>query len=786
MNKEQSMRHSRKRRAYLVLALVLIFSTSACITTTGQSSGEMKRDFQESYLYTSVKRFYPEGVPDDPSQIYPELDGKYLIPIEDELTELIQFISTAHKSKQSIISNTFKPLTKSDVEPIVQVRNTGRPDALSSPNGEITVDVRVLQGIFRGALLSPNLGKSMVGFLLGRSAKKPYDPERETAEQRKEIQEIVGIVNEVDSLQGNYSVASDLWDLSTSKSVVAEPWAKMMSIKVQSDDLQLAYAGAILFLVAHEYGHIVLGHHAEEEKLRADYPPDAHGENSLYCKRRRQFELDADAYAFLLMSPLFGDAPRFLTGRFKGQEGYEKYAKIEDLSTGETLELNTDDLIDEQIGVAYKNFFQYGYKLSGLSGAATCSYPSLDERIKALESFKDKLVDKYGSNYARKIHGAKTGLPAAIGKYQAALSVAERMARIDPLNVKWQEDLSINHEKIGDVQREYDDLSASLASYRASLSIEETLARTDGGNVNWQWNMATIHSKIGNVQVKQKDYPAALVSYRTSYALFNSLAQADQVNTDLQNNLSVSHIKIGDVQVAQGDFPAALVSYGASLSIRERLAQVDPVNTKWQPDLSAIHEKIGEAQLAQGETQAAHDDLPAALASYQASRTIFKRLTQTDVNNTDWQRSLAVSHNKIGEMLLEQKKFPAALASYQASHTIFERIARSNPGNIESQRDLAVSHSSIGEIQIAQGDLPAALASYQASHTLFESIARDYPANVESQRELILSNMILNKVTGNKAYAVKALDIAVGMQQHGILPTSDVWMIKELRRAAEQ
>jgi hypothetical protein len=44
-----------------------------------------------------------------------------------------------------------------------------------------------------------------------------------------------------------------------------------------------------------------------------------------------------------------------------------------------------------------------------------------------------------------------------------------------PGNAEWQRDLSISHERIGDVQRAQGDLPAAVASYRASYGISERL-----------------------------------------------------------------------------------------------------------------------------------------------------------------------------------------------------------------------------------------------------------------------------------------------------------------------
>jgi hypothetical protein len=407
MNREQSMRGSRKY-AYLVLSLVLICGTSGCITTYGQSSGDMKSELQKSYLYTSMKRFYPEGVPSDSAQIYPDLHGARLIPIEEEVRELTKFIKATHEAKRSTILKFLKPLSHDTVKPVIHVSNSGRPDAFSSPTGEITIDVRVLQAIFRGTLLYPDAMKSGMEFLLGQNINPPYDPERETTQQRNEIQGLADSVKEIDEMPGNFFLASDFWDVFirdgfTGESISKSPFSTALKVKAKYDNLQLVYAGAILFLVAHEYGHIVLGHYAEYKKLLEDYPPDSRDENSPYCSRRRQFELDADAYALLLMSPYVGEGPKLLTSGIGKQGGFERSLKVEQLGTGETLELNTDDLKEMQIGDGYKSFFQYGYELSGLPGAATCNYPSLAERSQLLESLSQKLLENADSKYKKKL-----------------------------------------------------------------------------------------------------------------------------------------------------------------------------------------------------------------------------------------------------------------------------------------------------------------------------------------------------------------------------------------------
>ena len=77
---------------------------------------------------------------------------------------------------------------------------------------------------------------------------------------------------------------------------------------------------------------------------------------------------------------------------------------------------------------------------------------------------------------------AQGDLAAALTRYQASLAISERLAQADPGNAGWQRDLSVSHDKIGDVQRAQGDLAAALTSYQASLAIRDRLAQADPGN----------------------------------------------------------------------------------------------------------------------------------------------------------------------------------------------------------------------------------------------------------------------------------------------------------------
>jgi tetratricopeptide (TPR) repeat protein len=219
------------------------------------------------------------------------------------------------------------------------------------------------------------------------------------------------------------------------------------------------------------------------------------------------------------------------------------------------------------------------------------------------------------------LHDTTGASNEALAAYRRSFDAAEHLARADPGNAGWQRDLSVSHERIGDVQRAQGDLAAAQLSFQAALAIRERLAQADPGNAGWQRDLSVSHDRIGDVQKAQGDLAAARLSFQASLAIRERLAQADPGNAGWQRDLSVSHSRIGDVQKAQGDLAAARLSFQASLAIRERLARADPGNAGWQRDLAISFGRLAMVDAGLG----AKDD---ALAGFRRGRDIIARLIE--------------------------------------------------------------------------------------------------------------------------------------------------------------
>lgn len=321
---------------------------------------------------------------------------------------------------------------------------------------------------------------------------------------------------------------------------------------------------------------------------------------------------------------------------------------------------------------------------------------------------------------------------AAQRDYDEAHRLAQRLIEVDPANSEWQRDLSVSHNKIGDILLAQGDGPGALAAYRKTEAIAEALVVRDPANTAWRRDLSVSHNKIGNVLLAQGDGPGALAAYRKSLAIREALAVRDPANSAWQHDLAVSHERIGDVLRAYGDGPGALAAYRKTEAIAEALAARDPANALWQRDLSVSHNKIGDLLFDQGNGQG-------ALAAYHKGLVIREALAVRDPANSAWQRDLAVSRERIGDVLVAQDDSAGALEAYRKSLVIREALAVHDPTNTERQRDLSVSHERISNVLFMQGDETGALLGYRKNLVIAEALAVRDPDNSEWQRGLSVS-----------------------------------------------
>jgi serine/threonine protein kinase/tetratricopeptide (TPR) repeat protein len=297
------------------------------------------------------------------------------------------------------------------------------------------------------------------------------------------------------------------------------------------------------------------------------------------------------------------------------------------------------------------------------------------------------------------------GSAEARKRYEKAHDLARQVWEANPDSVEAQRDLSVSHEKLGDVYLRLGDSQAALDSYKKALEIDQRLADADKASAQAQRDLSVSLSKLGNVYLRLWDSQAALDSYQKALEVRQRLADADKTSAQAQRDLSVSHNRLGDVYLELGDSKAALDSYKKGLEIRQRLPDADKTSAQAQRDLSISHEKLGDVYVQVGDNEAALD-------RYRSCHAIRERLADADKTSALVQRDLSVSHNRLGDVYLELGDSKAALDSYKKALEVRQRLADADKTSAQAQRDLIVSFFKLGNIAEQSYDFKKAQGWY--------------------------------------------------------------------------
>ena len=76
------------------------------------------------------------------------------------------------------------------------------------------------------------------------------------------------------------------------------------------------------------------------------------------------------------------------------------------------------------------------------------------------------------------------------------MEIRKKLTERDPENTEWQRNLSISHDRLGDIQQSRGDLEGAQRSYEASMEIRKKRSERDPENTEWQRDLSISHDRL--------------------------------------------------------------------------------------------------------------------------------------------------------------------------------------------------------------------------------------------------------------------------------------------------
>ncbi len=196
----------------------------------------------------------------------------------------------------------------------------------------------------------------------------------------------------------------------------------------------------------------------------------------------------------------------------------------------------------------------------------------------------------------------------ALKRYERLLALEERRVKAEPERADYQRDLSISHERLGDLMSALGQGEQAREFYQKALAISERLAKAEPERADYQRDLSVSHERLGGLMSALGQGEQAREFYQKALAISERLAKAEPERADYQRDLSVSYNKLGTVMSALGQGEQAREFYQKALAIRERLAKAEPERADYQRDLLVSLLRImqvaperADAAIAQGQ-----------------------------------------------------------------------------------------------------------------------------------------------------------------------------------------
>lgn len=191
---------------------------------------------------------------------------------------------------------------------------------------------------------------------------------------------------------------------------------------------------------------------------------------------------------------------------------------------------------------------------------------------------------------------SNTGHPGdrekALAAFEESLAIRKNLAASGDLGA--QRDLALSHERVAEALRQLDRNDAATAEDEAALSIREGLARLEPEKTGWQLDLAVSYDKKGNLLLKEHKTGEALAAYETALRIRERVLAREPNSMQAQRDLSSSYVRLGEVLLKAGRRGDAVKALQKALPLREKLAQ-DRNNVSAQLDLVVALVKTAEA-----------------------------------------------------------------------------------------------------------------------------------------------------------------------------------------------
>ncbi len=275
------------------------------------------------------------------------------------------------------------------------------------------------------------------------------------------------------------------------------------------------------------------------------------------------------------------------------------------------------------------------------------------------------------------------------------------------------------------LQGNYD---AAIVQFRRAIAIRNQLARDNPRNREYQEQLATAYVNLGTAQSRANRLAEAERAFRAAVEIRERLVNELNTVALCRSRLASTDEDLAIAQHDCGHALEALRSHSRAIDLREQLMRENPTIVEHQTALGWDYERLGALHQDVGQLAEAEQAMRQAVAI----REIVARQNATPdhQNNLGWSYTrLAVLNRLIG-------RSSDAIANCQQAIEVLENVVREHPTVVQYRDNLGWSYANLAVSQQAIGQADAAEMSFQSAIAVREILARDNTTIAKYQSDL--------------------------------------------------
>jgi tetratricopeptide (TPR) repeat protein len=356
--------------------------------------------------------------------------------------------------------------------------------------------------------------------------------------------------------------------------------------------------------------------------------------------------------------------------------------------------------------------------------------------------------------------------PEAQAAFEERLVVVRKRVAAKPDDTQLLSEVSIALDRIGQLLREDNDIEGSRKYFEQVLSNDRDVHQREPSRQKWQENLVLSLDRIGDLDRRSSRQREALTAYEEAAALQRKLA-ADVTLAAPQERLASLLNKIGDIKRRQQDYAAAVAAHREELEIRRRLL------TRASSNVVPTRRSVSSALDYLGNTLRENRDVDSARTAFTEQLEHDRAIAQASPSNAAL-ADVAWSLNRLGDLDRDASNLNDAAKHYEESLGIYRKLVAREPDSPARMRSLASTAGRLGLVRARNTEFDAALKLHQEELDLRRKLFARAGEDTDPLRDLSLALDRVGNVlrdTGDLQGALKYFEEEVAMDRSFVART---------------